>query len=287
MPISDYDALKSAIEAAPMWSFSKIQGGAVFLNNGTWADTWNMAPDAGTPPSTAVAPTSATTGSRNPSYAGISDDVTGSYTRRMAIFNANIIQALSASAANGSCMIIDRLSQAGGLSGTVTGVQTTNLPTAALTRFTTGEGVRAAVSISSQIGSTATTATCEYVNQAGATKTSHPFVIGGSGRREQNAMIQIPMADGDTGVRAVNNINLVGTTGTAGAMHIVLYKPLAIVPNQISAGLGGFKAGDLLLGGGGQLTQWSEGACVGILMANPVSLNFNNAINIKLIKDDV
>lgn len=128
-------------------------------------------------------------------------------------------------------MIMDRLAHSGGLSGTVTGSQTTNLPSAALTRYTDGVGVMAFVEIYSAIGTTGTTATCSYTddsNNSGQTSTS--FTIGSSGFREAGVMLPVPLSPEDKGVRAVADINLVGSTGTAGNFGITLARPIAYLP---------------------------------------------------------
>jgi hypothetical protein len=127
---------------------------------------------------------------------------------------------------SGLYVLCDRLSHQGGLSGTVTGSITTNLPTAALTRYTTGVGVMAAISIYTQIGTTATTITAGYTDQDGGAKTTPAMAIGATGFREASRMLFLPLATGDTGVRAITSSNLLATTGTAGAFGYTLFKPL-------------------------------------------------------------
>lgn len=129
----------------------------------------------------------------------------------------------------GSYTLCDRLSHQGNLNATATTTQTTNLPTAALPRYTDGVGVMMALEIYTQIGSTASSFTVSYTNSDGTPgRTSPPMTIGGTGFREANRFIQIPLASGDKGVRSVESITLAGNTGTAGAMGITLYKPLAM-----------------------------------------------------------
>jgi hypothetical protein len=126
---------------------------------------------------------------------------------------------------------IDILSISGGLSGTVTGAQTTNLPTATLTRYTNGIGVQAGLIIWTTIGSTATTATVTYTNSDGTgSRVSPAFQLGGSlAVRDGTSLVRIPMQGTDIGVKSVESINLAGSTGTAGNMGVVLYKPLGIM----------------------------------------------------------
>lgn len=125
---------------------------------------------------------------------------------------------------------IDLLNHSGGLSGTLTTAQTTNLPTAALTRHTSGAGVMAGLIIYTIIGSVATTVTISYTNQAGTPgRISTATQIGANGFREAGSLIPIPLAAGDTGVRSVQSVTLAGTTGTAGNFGVVLFKPLQMM----------------------------------------------------------
>ena len=127
-------------------------------------------------------------------------------------------------------IMIDLLNINGGLSGTVTTPQTTNLPTAALTRYTSGEGVMAGIIIFSTVGTTSTTITISYTNQAGTSgRTSTATSFGNTNFREVRILIPIPLQAGDTGVRSIESVTLAGTTGTAGDFGVCLYKPLAMI----------------------------------------------------------
>jgi hypothetical protein len=135
------------------------------------------------------------------------------------------------SSVSGYLMIADRLSHQGGLSGILTGEQTTNLPTAALTRYTNGIGVFAALEIYTIIGTTGTTVTIRYTNTADTGgQVSPATVFGGSGFREVGKTILIPLAAGDIGVKSVQGVTLAATTGTAGAFGVTLFKPLMVFP---------------------------------------------------------
>jgi hypothetical protein len=131
-----------------------------------------------------------------------------------------------------SLMLIDRLSHQGGLSGTATAEQTTNLPTAALTRYTDGVGVMAGLEIYAALGALAQTVTLSYTNQAGiAGRISKPVVIGATNDNAASRFIPIPLQDDDTGVRSVESVTPSSSTGTAGNYGVVLYKPLMLIPN--------------------------------------------------------
>lgn len=127
-------------------------------------------------------------------------------------------------------IMLDLLNHSGGLNGTLTTAQTTNLPTAALTRYTSGEGVMAGIIIYTTIGSTITTATISYTNQAGTPgQISTATQIGGSNYNAATTLIPIPLAAGDTGVQSVESVTLAGTTGTAGNFGVCLFKPLQML----------------------------------------------------------
>jgi hypothetical protein len=127
-------------------------------------------------------------------------------------------------------IMIDLLNVNGGLNATLTTPQTTNLPTAALTRYTSGEGVMAGIIIYSQIGNGFVTFTVSYTNQAGTSgRISTATQIGQTNFREARILIPIPLQAGDTGVRSIESVTLAGTTGTAGDFGVCLYKPLAMI----------------------------------------------------------
>lgn len=145
---------------------------------------------------------------------------------------------LSGSTTTGACILVmDLLNINGGLNGTVITPQTTNLPTIALTRFTSGEGVMAALVVHATVGNTATTVTISYTNQAGTPgRTSTATIFGGASFREVGAIIPIPLQAGDTGVRSVESVTVTATTGTAGNFGVCLFRPLSIISMENVAG---------------------------------------------------
>lgn len=201
---------------------------------GRWSDLWTVTPPVGAVPTTAVAPTRTTAGAL-----GQENPAGGSLKA--------IIGARFSSLNPGNYMLIDRLSHQGGLSGTVTTAQTTNLPTAALTRYTGGDGVMIGLRIYTQIGTTATTVTATYTNQAGTGSRVTPLVaFGGTGFREAGRIILLPLQAGDTGVQSVQSVTVTATTGTAGAFGVTLFKPLYVV--CVPDGSGVLPAGGYLSG---------------------------------------
>lgn len=127
-----------------------------------------------------------------------------------------------------SIVIIDRLSHQGGLSGTDVAAQTTNLPTAALTRYTSGEGVHVGLEINTAIGTGGGTVTASYTNTTPtASRTTEAVGFGISSRSGAQIFVPLPLQSGDTGVVSVESVTLSGSTGTAGNFGVVLYMPLS------------------------------------------------------------
>lgn len=126
----------------------------------------------------------------------------------------------------GALLLYDRLLHDGGLLGNTTSAQTVG---GALTRNTGGEGNQIWVEIYTLIGTTATTITASYTNQAGVSgRTTKPVAIGGTGNREGERMLPLPLQDGDTGVQSVQTVTLAATTATAGNFGITILKPIGI-----------------------------------------------------------
>jgi hypothetical protein len=162
----------------------------------------------------------------------------------------------------GTYIICDRLAHSGGLSGTTTGAQTTNLPTPTLTRHTSGVGVMIGLTIYTAIGNTATTVSATYTNQGGTGSRVTPLVqIGATGFNATNRMIVLPLQSGDSGVRDVANVTLTATTGTAGNFGVTLFKPLYAICVDASSGVlsaAGFITGNTC----GGIAKIEDDACL-------------------------
>lgn len=243
---------------SPWQKYNCQKNNASMASSRTYQSLWTVNPFAGATPSTAAALTMATAGSGD----------------RLERFNPSaslyVAQARLGPAVNTSgCWILcDRLSHQGGLSGTVTGVVTTNLPTAALTRYTTGEGVWAAWEIYNTVGTTGTTFTCSYTNQAGtAGRTSLAQAFGATNNREANLIVPITLAAGDTGVRSVESTTIAASTLTAGNWGITLFKPLVMIPKLVQMGTDW----DAMFGGGGNLAEIVDDACLFWLSTGHIS----------------
>lgn len=145
-----------------------------------------------------------------------------------------ILNAFLAAGVNAACTAVfyDRLSHQGGLSGTATGAQTTNLPTAALTRRTTGVGVEPWIEVYSSVGNTTATISASYTNDAGTTGQTTGallnFVTGSGIAAVAERLVPLPLQLGSTdkGCRAVASVTLSASTGTAGNFGVTLAFPL-------------------------------------------------------------
>jgi hypothetical protein len=142
----------------------------------------------------------------------------------------------------GVYLLYDRLFHIGGRSGTSTADQTVQGSPAspALTRNTGGAGNMAWYEIYTIIGTTSTTLTMTYTNQAGTGSRTSTINIGATGFREVTRAQRIPLADGDTGIRAIEKIKLTATTGTLGNFGITIAQPLAWIPVGV-AGTAGWR----------------------------------------------
>jgi hypothetical protein len=175
----------------------------------------------------------------------------------------------------GGMLLVDLLNVSGGLNATLTTAQTTNLPTAALTRHTTGEGVMAGIVVYTQIGSTATTVTISYTNSSGRTSIATSF--GGSGFREVGVLLPIPLQAGDTGVESIESVTVTATTGTAGNFGVCLYKPLAMISLESATGampLDSVSTGCII----GSLAEIDPNACLAISVFSAVSTSLTGAL---------
>lgn len=126
-----------------------------------------------------------------------------------------------------SGLIVDRLADISGLSGTNTSPQ--NTTSLAVNRYTgtASKGNQIFIEIYAAVGTTATTITCSYTNESGTPgRTTQTVVFGGTARREATRMILCPLQAGDTGVRSVESVTVAATTGTAGDFGVTIVRPL-------------------------------------------------------------
>lgn len=128
----------------------------------------------------------------------------------------------------GTLILYDRLVHTSTLSGTVSTAQT--VASAALTRpDANGAQTELFLEVYTALGATPQAgAVMSYTDQDGNTGNTTPaFTVPASA--PAGLMIPIPLASGDTGVRAVASVTLGGSTGTAGNFGITICRRIAEV----------------------------------------------------------
>lgn len=212
-------AAKTAQPDSDWWFFKDGRVGtaaAATTAIGFWTSLWlqNGHPNgAGVAPGAAAIPTRATAGAlmqANPAGA-----------------EQKWLLGLSVSPnAQGSLMLYDRLLHNSGLSGTVAAApQAVGGP--ALTRYTDGVGNQIWLEIYTLIGATPHLITASYTNQDGVGgRTTPSRQIGGTGYREAQRMLQLPLQAGDTGVLSVETVTIDVSTGTAGDFGVTILHPI-------------------------------------------------------------
>ena len=264
MALTDYDAYLDALKANRVADFQTL--GTVGRPNRLSA-AWRFFVPAALTPTTSVA----TSRSSDIAIGPIPDVGAG----RLSILGARM--GTSGNSGVG-CILVDVLNHSGGLSGTSTAAQTTGLPTAALTRYTSGEGVMAAVIIYTQLGTTATTFVVSYTNQSGTSgRTSTATQIGAGNFNNVASVIMIPLQADDTGVRSVQSVTLAGTTGGVGNFGVVLFKPLAMMAlNDVMSAM----PIDSVSSGGfiGALAEVQPNACLSVIVNQVTVQSTNGAV---------
>ena len=221
--LADYLSLRDAPHQRILGSKTIHTGGSTGL---VYISYWTQAPGGGSTPSTSAALDNTTTGALF-RFVNASSDALYCVSESLSTTVAE-----SSSMEAGTFLLMDRLVHQGGLDATLTSAQTTNLPTAALpSRATGGQGVMAFLEVYALIGTTSTTVTVSYTNQAGtAGRTSIDIGFGANTPgRGAGTLFPISLMDGDTGVRSVESVTLAATTGTAGNFGVVLAKPIAML----------------------------------------------------------
>jgi len=198
-------------------------------------------------------------------------------TGRLTMLGARISTSTYGAAA---MMVVDLLNVSGGLNGTLTTAQTTNLPTAALTRYTSGEGVMAGIVVYTIIGTTQTTVTISYTNSSGVSgRISTATTLGGGFYREVGILIPIPLQGADKGIRSIESVTLAATTGTVGNFGVCLYKPLAMISLESATGampLDSVSTGCII----GSLAEIHPDACLTVSAITVVNFSIIGALTL-------
>jgi len=168
----------------------------------------------------------------------------------------------------GIVIVCDRLSHQAGLVGDVTTEQFTNLPTAPLTRYTSGEGVMIALEIYHPPGNTTHNIAVNYINQDGNPAVGKAL-IGGSTYRGWWRSIWVTLADGDTGARSVTSVQLPFSTGGAGNFGVTLVRPLCTIEVGVNTGM----VSDFIMGGmQGAMAKVEDDACLSFVFISATSV---------------
>lgn len=246
MALTSFDQYLQKLRDTLPDSFPNLAGR--YAHYGTWTANAGVAA-----PTTSVALTKATTGAQLP---GIPD--TGDQFLQVTTpgYQTNGGLAL------GLPMITDRLVHSGGLVADITTEQTTNLPTAALPRYTDGIGIMLALDVYTATGNTATTVTARYTNQDGTAGRVTKVVVW-PGLAPVGRRYILPLQDGDTGVRSVEGVTFAGNTTVAGNVGVTLFKPLGWAHGNMLHGSGQWGEAMAALYGG--LFQVHNNACIEFL----------------------
>ncbi len=220
MAITTMDQLVSAIASAQY--VDTEEASMTTKGAGLFQSLWTAAgrPGSGAAPggTPGIAPTSSTVGAIPFTNPG---GVNSLYLARLEVSGT----------VAGSLILYDRLVTVSGLSGTVATAQT--ISSTALTRSTTGANVSLWIEWYTATGSTATTVTFSYTNQAGTSGQTTPS-LAFPATPVAGQMLPVPLAAGDTGVRAVSTGTLALSTGTAGNWGITLAARIATLPISLA-----------------------------------------------------
>jgi hypothetical protein len=261
MPLADYDAYLSAFTRAADFSTQVIA-----TRNVGRMTVLQIAPTPAIPTTSVALDKS--------SDRAINSFVSDAGSGRLSILGGRF----SPSGVSGvGLLLVDLLNISGGMSGAVAGAQSTNLPTAALPRYTSGEGVFAAIIGHSGIGATATTVTATYTNSDGTGSRVSTAMDIGAGARDAGLLVTLPVQGEDKGTRSVESINIAATTGIAGDIGIVMYKPLAMFfANDVE----GANIIDCVSTGrmAGQFNEVLDDACLSVFAIMPTQQAVSGAI---------
>lgn len=157
--------------------------------------------------------------------------------------------------------------------GTGTHTMTVQIP-----RYTTGEGVRAFLTVRATTGATGHNLSYVYLDSTGVSSSSPVTVactasaivphITHSGVAANNYTPFVPLASGDTGIRSLTSAQLSASSGTASTAAFVLVRPLA----QVTISVTGLMTEKDLLNQIPSLPQIKDKACLGFILVAGASV---------------
>jgi hypothetical protein len=183
-------------------------------------------------PIAATAPTPGISGDALTSYAGqipFTNPASGN-TYLAGFRKAFFSSAVSAS--QRTTMLVDRLWHNSDLDRTSITAQTVNSvawPARDINGSTNGEGVYLAIEISTTMGTGAPTITVSYTNSAGTAGRTGVSFLPTRASAPAGHWFPIGLEEGDTGVRSVQSVTFSVSWGSAGVLHLVAYRPIAMI----------------------------------------------------------
>lgn len=226
MPLADFAAFKNMVKNAFVLPPRTTAGATTAVGYGspthTFLSWWTYV--GGVAPTTAVVPTDATT---------------GAWPKKAATGNLYLTSAVERNPGDFESMflLVDRVSHQGGIDSAITpGTPlTTNLPTAALTRYTSGVGVYAALTGNfSSNAPTASQVSISYTNSASTAGRTGTFQFPAN---QIFGRISDPfcLAADDDGIKSVESITF--PTSYGAGMGICLFKPIAFFMSRFNGGV--------------------------------------------------
>jgi len=183
-------------------------------------------------PPAATAPTPGVSGTALTSYTGqIPFTNPASGNTYLAGFRKSFFSD-TVSASQRTTMLVDRLWHNSGLDRTLTTAQTVNSvawPARDINGSTNGQGVYLAVEISTAMGTGAPTITVSYTNSAGTAGRTGVGILSTRASAPSGHWFPIGLQAGDTGVQSVQSVTFSVSWGTAGVLHLVAYRPVAMI----------------------------------------------------------
>ena len=241
---------QAVVDALPGIVLPFIKAGPGTTGSANGVSLWRA---SSLPPAAAGIPTAAVQCTRSTSgaFTGWADPPAGQDTY-LATFSANNLSMAPLT-------VYDRLIHSGGLSGTATGAQTTNLsPFPAIPRGDVGGvDVELWLEVYVALGATGVTATVSYTNQSGVSGRSGTATIPANAALQ--AMYLVALQAGDYGVRSVESVTLSASTGTVGNFGVTLLRRLWTIEMLI----GNFQAESDWIKGGLPIVE--DGACLALM----------------------
>lgn len=250
--------LDAVIAALPGQHARLGKNGFTAEGNGTWFSLWKVAgnPSAGATPPTGDGeiPTKATAGAVP-------------FTNAAGGNKLHLGKAAVSAGSVGTLVVYDRLWHNSGFVGNTASAQTISTPPTLTRPDANGAGVEIWMEVYSAMGASAATFTVTYTNQGGTGSRSATYSMPANALTV-GQIVPFAFDSGDTGARTVSQVQLSGSTGTAGDFGLVLLRRLAEIPVKVAG------SGELLDALDLALVDVDNDACLAFMwFANSTSVN--------------